>query len=254
LTKELEKVFGTLKPKRSFASGNLVGGFNRKWGLPLPQVPVLKAGCVFVFEKISITLEQIQQLENLGIGERRVEGFGRVAVNWLEERHFYAKQPEAPKTSSQPVLKLQTSQTLATQMAERLLHQKMEQVLQKQIGYLKIEGQISNSQLSRLQMVARQALSTGNCDLVLSLLNNLPSNASGQFERAKIRDKSLKQKLNEWLHNPMSWIENSQTVQIADVERSITDKFAIQNKLVEKYTLRLIMAVAKKATKEKKDD
>ena len=139
-------------------------------------------------------------------------------------------------------------------MAERLLHQKMEQVLQKQIGYLKIEGQISNSQLSRLQMVARQALSTGNCDLVLSLLNNLPSNASGQFERAKIRDKSLKQKLNEWLHNPMSWIENSQTVQIADVERSITDKFAIQNKLVEKYTLRLIMAVAKKATKEKKDD
>ncbi|MHC5770607.1 MAG: hypothetical protein ACYTXI_34505 [Nostoc sp.] len=139
-------------------------------------------------------------------------------------------------------------------MAERLLHQKMEQALQKQIGYLKIEGQVSNSQLSRLQMVARQALSTGDCDLVMSLLNKLPSNASGQFERAKINDISLKQKLDEWLQNPMSWIENSQTVQIADVERSITDKFATQNKLAEKYTLRLIMAVAKKATKEKKND
>ncbi|MCC2693896.1 RAMP superfamily CRISPR-associated protein [Nodularia sp. LEGE 04288] len=254
LTKELEKVLGTLKPQRSFASNNLVGGFNRKWGLPLPQVPVLKAGSVFVFDKIFLTSEKIQQLENLGIGERRVEGFGRIAVNWLEERHFQAKQPEPAKTSSQPLLKLPESQTLAAQMAERLLHQKMEQALQKQIGYLKIEGQISNSQLSRLQMVAQQALSTGDCDLVLSLLNNLPSNATGQFERAKIRDKSLKQKLNEWLNNPMSWIENSQTVKIADVERSITDKFARKNKLAEKYTLRLIMAVAKKAIKEKKND
>ena len=254
LTKELEKVLGTLKPQRSFADNNLVGGFNRKWGLPLPQVPVLKAGSVFVFDKILLTSEKIQQLENLGIGERRVEGFGRIAVNWLEERHFQAKQPEPAETSSQPLLKLPESQTLAAQMAERLLHQKMEQALQKQIGYLKIEGQISNSQLSRLQMVTRQALSTGDCDLVLSLLNNLPSNATGQFERAKIRDKSLKQKLNEWLNNPMSWIENSQTVKIADVERSITDNFSTQNKLAEKYTLRLIMAVAKKATKEKKND
>ncbi|MBE9007461.1 hypothetical protein IQ259_20925 [Fortiea sp. LEGE XX443] len=252
LTKELEKVLGTLKPQRSFAGNNVVGGFNRKWGLPLPQIPVLKAGSVFVFDNISLTSEQIQQLENLGIGERRLEGFGRVAVNWLEERHFNAKKTEPPKLSDQPALKLQVSQTLAAQMAERLLHQKMEQALQKQIGYLKIEGQISNSQLSRLQMVARQALSTGDCDLVLSFLNNLPSNASGQFERAKISDKSLKEKLYEWLNNPISWIGNSQKVKITDVERSITDKFATQNKLAEKYTLRLIMAVAKKATKEKK--
>ncbi|BAZ32926.1 Csx10 family CRISPR-associated RAMP protein [Cylindrospermum sp. NIES-4074] len=256
LTKELEKVLGTLKPQRSFAGNNLVGGFNRKWGLPLPQVPVLKAGSVFVFDNILLTSEQIQQLENLGIGERRVEGFGRVAVNWLEKSSFDAKQPEPPKTSSQPLLKLQTSQILAAQMAERLLHQKMEQALQKQIGYLKIEGKISNSQLSRLQMVARQALSAGDCDLVLSLLNNLPSNARGQFERAEINDKPLKQKLDEWLHNPMSWIGNSQKlkVRVANEERTITDEFSRENKLAEKYTLRLIMAVAKKATKEKKND
>jgi CRISPR-associated protein Csx10 len=260
LTKKLEKVLGTLKPQRSFAGNNLVGGFNRKWGLPLPQVPVLKAGSVFVFEKISITSEQIQQLENLGIGERRVEGFGRVAVNWLEKRHFYAKQPEYPKISSQPVLKLQTSQTLAAQMAERLLHQKMEHALQKQIGSQEIKGDIKSSQLSRLQMVARQALSTVDCNLVLSFLNNLPSNGSGQFERAKIKDqsidKSFKQKLDEWLNNPLSSIKNQQDliVKIADVERSITDEFAKENKLAEKYTLRLIMAVAKKATKEKNND
>ncbi|WP_414575006.1 RAMP superfamily CRISPR-associated protein [Anabaena sp. CCY 9402-a] len=256
LIKELEKVVGTLKPQRSFAGSSVVGGFNRKWGLPLPQIAVLKAGSVFVFDNISLTSEQIQQLENLGIGERRVEGFGRVVVNWLEEQHFQAKKPEPPKLSNQPVLKLQASKNLAAEMAERLLHQKMEQALQKQIGYLKIEGKITNNQLSRLQSVARQALSTGDCDLVLSLLKNLPSNASGQFERATIRDISLKQKLDEWLNNPMSWIGDSQKlkVRVADEERSITDKFARENKLAEKYTLRLIMAVAKKATKEKNND
>jgi CRISPR-associated protein Csx10 len=255
LIKELEKVVGILKPQRSFAGSSLVGGFNRKWGLPLPQVPVLKAGSVFVFDNISLSLEQIQQLETLGIGERRVEGFGRVAVNWRKEQHFQAKKTEPVKLSDQPVLKLQASKTLAAQMADRLLHQKMEQALQKQIGYLKIEGQISNSQLSRLQMVARQALSTGDGDLVLSLLKNLPANASGQFERAKIRDVSLKQKIDEWLNNPMSWIGDFQNlkVRVADEERSITDEVSRRNKLAEKYTLRLIMAVAKKATKEKKE-
>ncbi|MBH8551276.1 hypothetical protein I8751_02530 [Nostocaceae cyanobacterium CENA357] len=254
LIEELKKILGVeLQSKRSFTSSTLVGGFNRKWGLPLPQVPAFTAGSVFVFENISLTSEQIQQLETQGIGERRVEGFGRVVVNWLEENHFQV-YPKPTKSTSQPTLKQETSRTLAAHMAERLLHKKLEQLLQKQIGRLAIQGNISNSQLSRLQLVARQALATGNCDLVLSLLDNLPANAKGQFEKAKIgtgKD-SLKQKLDEWLRTPMSWISNPQdlTVKIADIERSITDEFAINNKLVEKYTLRLIMAVAKKAMKE----
>lgn len=255
LTRELEKIFGVkLKPQISFANSTLVGGFNRKWGLPLPQVPALAAGSIFVFEKISLNPDQIQQLETHGIGERRVEGFGRIVVNWLEAADFQPKQPDTTRNFSQPTLKQEASRTLAAQMAKRLLLQKLEQALQKQIGYHEIQGEISNSQLSRLLLVARQALTTGDCDLVLSLLDNLPANASGQFESAKIgADKdSLKQQLDEWLRNPMSWMSNPQdlTVKIAEIERSITDEFAIENKLVEKYTLRLIMAVAKKAMKE----
>ncbi|MEH2056981.1 MAG: RAMP superfamily CRISPR-associated protein [Nostoc sp.] len=254
LIKELEKILGVEpQPKRSFTSSTLVGGFNRKWGLPLPQVPALAAGSVFVFDKVSITPKQIQQLETYGIGERRVEGFGRVVVNWLEKADFQAKQPETTN-SIQPTLKQEASRSLAAEMAEKLLLQKLEQTLQKQMGYSGIRGEISNSQLSRLLLVARQALTTGDCDLVLSLLENLPDNARGQFERAKIgvyKD-SLKLKLDEWLRNPMSWISNPQdlTVSIAEIERSITGKFSRENKLAEKYTLRLIMAVAKKAMKE----
>lgn len=240
LTQKLEKVLNTkLKPKFSYASNNIVGGFNKKWGLPLPQVPVLSAGSVFVFDNIDITPEQIQQLETQGIGERRNEGFGRIAINWLTEEYFHLRKSQE-KQSDKPVLENEISFNLAHKMAERLLSQKLEQVLLKEIGRLKIEGNISNSQLSRVQLVARQALSTGDCKMVLSLLDNLPTNAKKQLE--------------EWLKNPGLWIPNQHhlTVTVAGIERSITDKIARENKLLEKYTLQLIMALTKKAIKEKK--
>lgn len=245
-------------PTLVYASSTLIGGFNRKWGLPLPQVPALSAGSVFLFENTALTSHQIRQLEAQGIGERRVEGFGQIAVNWLgeenfsDEEYFQAKSPNEIDTFSQPILNSEASRSLATQMAERLLEQKLEQEVQKKVGYLNLQDGISNSQLSRLWLVARQALPTGDCNLVLSLLNNLSSNASKQFEHTKLGNKSFKQQLDEWLQSPSSWISNSQElkVNIADVERKWNDELAQREKLIEKYTLRLIMAVAKKATKE----
>ncbi|HAA27954.1 MAG TPA: hypothetical protein DCE56_10200 [Cyanobacteria bacterium UBA8553] len=238
------------KPRDIFTSSTLIGGFNRKWGLPLPQVPALAAGSVVVFKDVEITSEQIQQLEAYGIGERREDGFGRIAINWLKDEHIQVKLAKSSTTSSLPPLRSEGSRLLAEQMAQRLLEQKLEQYLQKQVGYLSLDEGITNSQLSRLQSVARQALPNGNCNLVISLLNNLPSNARNQFDRTKIGNKSFKQQLDEWLENPKNWI-NGIEVKIADVERKFDDDRARQDKLAEKYTLRLIMAVAKKATKER---
>jgi len=254
LTQELEKLLNTkLKPKCSYTSSNIVGGFNKKWGLPLPQVPVLSAGSVFVFENVDITPEQIQQLETQGIGERKNEGFGRIAINWLTEEYFDLSKPKQ-KLSQQPVLENQISRNLAKKMAERLLRQKLEQVLQNKLGYIKIEGNISNSQLSRVQLVARQALSTGDCNMILSLLDNLPTNAKNQFDKAFINNTTLRKQLEKWLNNPGDWIPNQHniTVTVAGIERKVTDEIARENKLLEKCTLELIIAVAKKAIKEKK--
>ena len=239
------------KPGGIFTSSTLIGGFNRKWGLPLPQVPVLTAGSVIVFEgeDIEITSEQIQRLEASGIGERREDGFGRIAVNWIESEYIQVILPKLSSPSGLLALS-EGSRLIAEQMVQRLLEQKLEQYLQKQVGYLSLDEGMSNSQLSRLQSVARQALPNGDCSLVVSLLNNLPSNARNQFERTKIGNKSFKQQLEEWLKNPTDWI-NGIEVKIADVERQFDDDRARQDKLAEKYTLRLIMAVAKKATKER---
>lgn len=262
ITREIEKFLDVdvkLKPIVSYTNSTKVGGFNRKWGLPLPQVAAFTAGSVFVFKKIKITSEKIKQIEAKGIGERRNEGFGRLAINLLEKSDYYMSLPDK-KNKEKPQLKKDYSYTLAVDIAEKLLNNKIEQALQKYIGRINIQGNISNSQLSRLLLVARQALSSNNCDLVLSLLNNLTTNAENQFDQAKIEPSnakySLKQQLYEWLNKADDWIwvSNKQnlTVNVANIERSIADEHAIQKKLAQKYTLRLIMALAKKAMKEKK--
>jgi len=257
IKKAVEEVLNMTLPEPKiggiFAGSTLIGGFNRKWGLPLPQVPALTAGSVIVFKDIEITSEQINLLESQGIGERREDGFGRVAINWLQKEHFQVTLPNSQNQSSEPPLRNEASRLLAEQMAQRLLEQELEQVVEKKVSYLTLQEGISNSQLSRLQSVARQALSNGDCNLVLSLLNNLPSNARNQFERTKIENKSFKEQLEEWLRNPTTWISvEIKQVKIAGIERKFDDDRARQDKLAEKYTLRLIMAVAKKATKETK--
>ena len=95
-----------LKTGGIFAGSTLIGGFNRKWGLPLPQIPALAAGSVILFEDVEINSEQIQQLEAQGIGDRREDGFGRVAVNWLKQDEYtefssqIAKSPQSIKRTS----------------------------------------------------------------------------------------------------------------------------------------------------------
>ncbi|BAZ06395.1 RAMP superfamily CRISPR-associated protein [Calothrix sp. NIES-3974] len=233
-----------LQVKESFASSTLIGGFNRKWGLPLPQIPALAAGSVFVFENIEITAEQIEELESVGLGERKIEGFGRIAVNLREKKEFKIALPE----TEQPQLATNSSRNIATKMVERLLKAKLEQKLREQLSPLEIKGNISNSQLSRLQLIARKALSTGDCNLVLTLINNLPANAKIQFERATINNKSFKEQLTTWLNHPEEWISNKHDlkVKISDIEMELKPEFA------REYTLRLILAVTKKTIKGRK--
>ncbi len=250
ITKALEAKLGIkLQPKVCFTSSTLIGGFNRKWGLPLPQVPALSAGSVFIFNCIDITSEQIQELEGEGLGERRIDGFGRIAINLREDKDFPFALPNKKEIENQPQFEQKLSRDIAERMIQKLMEQKLEHKLQTQLTYLEIKGKISNSQLSRLRIVAREALPTGDCDLVISLLNNLPSNARGQFERAKVGNDSFKETLNKWLHDPNSCITNPQDliVKIGDIKRTLNDELA------RKYTLRLIMALAKKAVKEEKE-
>ena len=67
---------------RSFTSYDYVGGWNAAWGLPKETDLVTKIGSVFVFHTSDIDawLSELQTLENIGIGNRREEGFGQVLI------------------------------------------------------------------------------------------------------------------------------------------------------------------------------
>jgi CRISPR-associated protein Csx10 len=236
-----------------FISSTVVGGFNQKWGLPLPQVPALSAGSVFVFDS-QLTIEQIKILEREGIGDRCIEGFGRVAVNWLAEYRNFAATPPKSVTTNETQLE-EKYHDLAAQMAENILRQKLEQFLIKEISDINLQGNISSSQLSRLEIFARQGLTKPPSFLpLIELLSSLTSNAKEQYRTTKVYgSKSLEQQLKDWLVKPIgnteSWLKNPQDLEVNIA--GITRKIEPSSDLATEYTLRFIMAVAKKAKKEK---
>ncbi|NJL55244.1 hypothetical protein HC928_08705 [bacterium] len=250
------------EPTQAFTGRTLVGGFNRKWGLPLPQVPAIAAGSVILFKDLSLTNEQIQALEEQGLGDRREDGFGRIAVNlqahWKGREALQVFLPKPPHQNEEPASLSESSQDLASQMAGRLLEQKLMQQVQKKLSYISLESKkesenISNRQLSRLRLVARKALATGATEEVVKFLDQLTDSSKKKFQNAKIKQfnnsfSSFDFVLRSWLEDPKSWISNPQSmvVKVANKSCELTDELA------KKYTLQLIMAVTKKAIKEEK--
>ena len=84
--RELAKALGldTTEPTLwcSYTRTEVIGGYNAHLRLPRQQWPAIAAGSVFVFD-IEQTLDQerLLQLERDGLGLRRGEGYGRIAVN-----------------------------------------------------------------------------------------------------------------------------------------------------------------------------
>ena len=67
---------------RSFASYDYVGGWNAAWGLPKETDLATRMGSVFVFHTSDIDswIPALKTLENMGVGNRREEGFGQILI------------------------------------------------------------------------------------------------------------------------------------------------------------------------------
>lgn len=272
----------TLKHIDTYASSTIVGGFNRKWGLPLPQVPAILAGSVFVFEIPKFNEESQQEsfdekvkiLEAQGIGERRVDGFGRVVFNWLIEEPIFSatKSGDNAANSHQGTgCCKEESKNLAKRMAKKLLRQQLDELLLEEIKSNTPEDsskmKMKNSQLSRLMIVTTKALAEGKSEPIYELLgrdensDNLTKTARTQFKQTEMRNgKKLDEQIRDWLKNTDTWIigawgsrpkvGNRPGITIAQ-ESEILDN---NNQLSLEYTLRLIIAVTKKMMKDKNNE
>ncbi|MFP4336312.1 MAG: RAMP superfamily CRISPR-associated protein [Halothece sp.] len=265
----------------TYASSTIVGGFNRKWGLPLPQVQAIAAGSVFVFEcpEDSLDSQAVNNLETEGIGERRVDGFGRVVLNWLpEESEISAEQQDIKQNIDTKPLNAQEKQ-IAQDVAERILREKLDELLIEQVSlHSPDKGQLNsvqNNQLSRLMIITKNALNQVQAGLpdeqphVLDTFIGKDRESSQMTKAGKEQLSKIKmnngdpfdQQIREWLKPSNQWLKSawhnkSEYRHLVNENEEPVIKIADQSvnlssQLCQQYTLRLILGIIKKMMKEK---
>lgn len=244
------------QPTAAFGQLELVGGYNRKWNLPLPQEWALAAGSVFVFAVQDVDMAQLQLAVDTGVGERRAEGFGRVAVDWqagaqMKQQGVEAEKPDTPTLSEE-------SKSLAQSMVQRRLRLILDARLVEQVnrnaGNLRRLPQ--NSQLAAIRQATLPALAGGapqdGLQALADHLNNLKKTGRSQLERARLGNQSLFQ----WLNERVAGLDvQEQLLQSQAPPVVAGQKAAIDQALRQEYTARLIdgmMQLAARRNTERK--
>lgn len=238
-----------------------VGGFNRKWGLPLSQVPAIEAGSVFVFDVVTpVQAGTLLNLEADGIGERRVDGFGRVAVNLhttSPEIQVRKVKPRPKPGDLDPGPMSDAGGELAQRMVDRMWRQDLDRRLAHYIQQLDLGDEPdrwpSNAQLSRLRAIALNALPDHKIDRVQTFFDNLKPRGREQYERARVDGRRLLIWLQERVKNRQGiWDvlklndSNLARPRIGLVHASDTEEMAIE------YTLRLVEGVLHRMARERR--
>jgi CRISPR-associated protein Csx10 len=260
LERQLKVTTGTLGNPQSFLRGEVIGGFNRKWGLPLPQTLAIKMGSVFVYEENNAIPEpQLRELERNSIGERRAEGFGRVAVNWHTEPVWVVDATKSKETVNPLNLDANSdSGKLAKLMVSRMLRRRLDDLVVKSAAdpgsHIR---KPKNSQISRLRNIVQSSLqqepATGR-DRLKNYFDSLESRKStrDQFTRERIGN----QNLLEWLRTRVTderdvWaVVGSESTPKPKIGANVMTDFTAE--MVYEYNLRLIDAVLARAAKSKR--
>ncbi len=230
----------------------LVGGFNRKWGLPLPQAWALSAGSVFRFPTNTLNADQLAAMIENGIGERRNEGFGRIAVNWHTRPSH--KRTELPPPIMGPLPKLSPeSHKLAFEMATRRLRLQLDEELIRAITRYRGRFEIlpKPAQLSRVRVAARTATLTGDTGTITRHLENLKG-AKTEWMAARIGKKSLFEWVKEY-----SQLSEEKFKEVFGLTAGLSQvggvAAKISSEIINEYNLRLVDGVMKLAIEQQKD-
>lgn len=270
LARKLGREYGLeLDNTRSFCKAEMVGGFNRKWGLPLPQVVAIAAGSLFTIKVTGdapLPLSLLEQLQQEGLGERRLDGYGRVVAGWYyNPPKLWSKEDERDrqraqvKSGQEPIPLTDEERRLAELMLSRLLRRDLDRMLQVRAGELRVKGNVSNSQLSRLRglifSVMGEASPVRRVGRMTEFLTREEEKSSAAWEslrRARVSTEG-NPRLNEWIRRVLTE-ENSPWKELAkdptQLKRSLGDITVEPDyAMAVEYRLRLIDAVLERKAK-----
>jgi CRISPR-associated protein Csx10 len=247
------------QPVRSYAVGKRIGGFNRKWGLPLPQSTAIAAGSVFTFDTTEpIEGDAIETLEREGIGLRRGEGFGRVLVNWLQQPryighifdYFKGRGFLSPPQSLDP-----DEKQFALTLASRLLRQQLDYELRRRVNLTKLVKPPSKHQLMRLRVLLRTAQSAQGFDQALweASLDKLQRRGATaeRYAAASVTKGDCTAKLIDWLKKQMLGAPQLWSFEPISFSTSGQPLLAtVTEPLAREYAIRFIDSILYRSTKE----
>ncbi|MBS3966900.1 MAG: hypothetical protein KGZ60_06590 [Truepera sp.] len=239
----------------AFVKTQIIGGFNRKWGLPLPQTQALQAGSVLVFDTDETPDEdRLTQLLWQGIGERRAEGFGRVAVNWqaLEELKVTDNDGKNGYEKNRNIAS-DEGKEIAGRMLHRMLGEQVEAAIMQSAD--RFGHQIRNpskSQFNGLRMVIQRALRQPPDEGRRAIANYLDSlegrkSTREQFSRDRVAGKDILEWIRERATDEHIWqeLDIGKLPQLGDLQAKLDAAQAYN------YNLRLVDAVLARAAKSK---
>jgi CRISPR-associated protein Csx10 len=210
----------------------LAGGFNRKWGLPLPQIPVIERGSVIQLTNL-VSEPNFEQLIRAGLGEQSIDGFGRIAINWQQKQTLtHIKYEQTQEVGKQSLS--EESKDIWAGIRQRINQRTVDE---RMVGvvfsdHYVIHGRISLNQLSRLRAVISDELreESPSRKVLQEFLRDIEGKVAGkQYEDARIGSKSLA----KWL------------------KQAIFPELGPDLQERDRFVLQLVDAVLERAHKEK---
>ncbi len=233
----------------AFLVENIVGGFNRTWGLPLPQSVAVQHGSVLVLPPDTLGPDAIARLEREGVGERRAEGFGRVAIAALRNVWNIEAEENTP-SRPEPVTLERGSRDgkLALLIARRIQAGRTETEVRTDVVNITNlrRNDLNSSQISRLREVIRRELQKKepNPDCVTRFIDSLRQTARNQFEKARVGTDPLR----NWLAKQ---VEGRRQLPDAPIIGALT--FTATEEEERRTRLLYIDAVLARMAKQKED-
>jgi CRISPR-associated protein Csx10 len=190
------------KPVRAFIKTGIAGGFNRKWGLPIIQDPVILKGSCFVYRKNEFSnLNTLTYDTRWGLGERIADGFGRIGINLVSIASFrtYVPSIEIPETAAAS----SESEYLIKRFIEKTIQERINQKLLSYLEEVVSTKPPENNQLNKIRILAKQAIRSPldqNLEIKHFFQNkNIKEDAFLQFDRRFLNIKGERYTWRAWI-------------------------------------------------------